>query len=55
MDKEIITFGDYEIEEQKFHRYKSPIFLGDVDNGNILVSNKISSVEKNYKCFIGYL
>ena len=26
MGKEMITFGDIEIEKHKFHRYKSPIF-----------------------------
>ena len=26
MAKEIITFGDFEIEKHKFHRYKNPIF-----------------------------
>ena len=36
MDKEIVTFGDVDIE-------------------NILVSSKISSGEKSYKYFIGYL
>ena len=54
MGKEILTFGDVGIEKHKFYRYKSPIFL-DVDIDNILVSNKISSGEKNYKYFIGYL
>ena len=28
IDKEIITFGDIEIEKHKFHRYKNPIFKG---------------------------
>ena len=27
MDKEILTFGDIEIEKNKFYRYKSPIFF----------------------------
>ena len=27
MGKEILTFGDIEIEKNKFYRYKSPIFL----------------------------
>ena len=36
MDKEIVTFGDVDIE-------------------NVLVSSKISSGEKSYKYFIGYL
>ena len=25
--KEVLTFGDIEIENYKFYRYKSPIFL----------------------------
>ena len=55
MGKEILTFGDIEIEKNKFYCYKSPIFLKDVDIEKVLVSNKISSGEKNYKYFIGYL
>ena len=55
MGKEIIMFDDIEIEKHKFHSYESPIFLEDVDIDSVLVSNKISSDEKNYKCFIGYL
>ena len=27
----------------------------DVDIDNILICSRISSVEKNYKCFIGYM
>ena len=55
MGKEILTFGDIEIEKNKFYRHKSAIFLKDVDIDKVLVSNKISFAEKNYKCFIGYL
>ena len=47
MGKEILTFGDTEIEKHKFYHYKSPTFLLDVDIENILVSNNISSVVKN--------
>ena len=43
-------FGDNEIEKQKFYHYKNTIF-----NDNILISKKISSVEKIYKYFIGYM
>ena len=53
--KEILTFGDIEIEKNKFYHYKSPIFLKDVDIEKALVSNKIFSAEKNYKYFIGYM
>ena len=33
----------------KFYHHKTPIFLGDVDIEKVLVSNKISFGEKNYK------
>ena len=55
MGKEILTFGDIEIEKNKFYRHKTPILLRDVDIEKVLVSNKISCGEKNYKYFIGYL
>ena len=47
MGKQILTFGDIEIEKHKFYHYKSPTFLLDVDIENILVSNNVSSVVKN--------
>ena len=34
---------------------KSPIFVKDEDIDKVLVSKKLSSGEKNYKYFIGYL
>ena len=55
MGKEILTPGDVETEKNKFYRNKTPILLKDVDIQKVLVSNKISFSEKNYKCFIGYL
>ena len=55
MDKEILTFGNIEIEKNKFHRHKTSIHLGDVDVEKVLVSDNISFDEKNYKYFIGYL
>ena len=55
MDKEILTFGNIEIEKSKFHRHKTSIHLGDVDVEKVLVSDNISFGEKNYKYFIGYL
>ena len=54
MDKEILTFGNIEIEKNKFYRNKT-IFFKDEDIEKTLVSNKISFGEKNYKYFIGYL
>ena len=55
MGKEILTFGDIEIEKSKFYRHKSRVPLRDIDIEKVLVSNKISFGEKNYKYFIGYL
>ena len=45
MGKEISTFGNIEIEKIRFTARKVK---------KALASNKISSSEKNYKCFIGY-
>ena len=55
MGKEILSFGDIEHQKNKFYYYKSPVPLRDIDIEKVLVSNKISSGEKNYKYFIGYL
>ena len=44
MGKEILMFGDIEIE--KIYRHENPIFLKDADIEKVLVSKKISSVEK---------
>ena len=46
MGKEILTFGNIEIKKNKFYRHKTPIFLEDADIEKVLVSNKISFVEK---------
>ena len=53
MGKEILTFGDTEIEKNKFYHHNCPTFLKDVDIEKVLMSNKISSGEKNCKYFIG--
>ena len=55
MDKEILMFGNIEIEKINFTVMRLLLFLGDVDIEKILVSNKISFGENNYKYFIGYL
>ena len=56
MSKEILTFCNTEIEKNKFYRNKFPIFLKNADIEKVLLSNKVSFGEKNYKYFIvGYL
>ena len=54
MGKEIITFGNTEIEKQKFCCKNLSFFIKDLDIDNLLIPNKTSSDEKN-KYFIGYL
>ena len=53
MGKEIFTFGDIEIQTNKFYRHKRPAPLRDIDIEKALVSNKISSSKKTCKYFIG--
>ena len=55
MDKETLTFGVIEIEEDKVYGYETPILEIDLDIENILISQKVSFVAKIYRYFIGYL
>ena len=43
------------MKKNKFYHYKSPVPLRIVDIEKVLVSNKISFDDKNYKYFIRYL
>ena len=47
MNKEVISFGNIEIEKLKFHHPKNLILLQDVDIDNIQMSSMISSGEKS--------
>ena len=55
MNKEIIKFREFEIKEHKFLVVKVQFSLEGVDTDDILIPNKISSVEKKYQYFIGYM
>ena len=55
MGKKILMFCNIEIERNKFYCHKTPIFLGDVDIEEVLISSKIFWGKKNYKYFIGFL
>ena len=46
MGEEILMSGDIKIEKDKLYRYKSSIFVEDVDINKVLVSNNISFGEK---------
>ena len=52
MSKEIIGFGNIEIEKYKFPHRKNLILLEEGDIGSTYVSSVVSSGEKNYKYFI---
>ena len=43
------------MKKNKLYRNKTPNFLKDLEIEKLLVSNKISFGEKNYKYFLGYL
>ena len=49
-----MTFDDTEIEEGKFHYYKSPISINDTYTNEIVVSNKLPFAKQDFKYFIGY-
>ena len=50
----IIKFGKNEIQEQKFHQYKEPISIKNIDINKVTVFNKVSFGKKRFKYFIGY-
>ena len=52
MGKDILTFGNIEIEERKIYCNKTPIFLKYVCIKKVLVSNKIIFGEENYKTWL---
>ena len=54
MGKEIISFGDIEVEKYKCHQRKIPISIGAVDFNKIIVSNKVAFGKKGFKYFIQY-
>ena len=47
MDKKFIKFDDTEIEKYKFHQYKRPISIDNIDFDEIVVSNEISFDKKD--------
>ena len=55
MGKETLTFGNIEIEKNKFYCHKNPNFLKDIDIEKVLVSNKIYFGEKQYKYLSHYM
>ena len=55
MEKAIVKFCDIEIEKQKFHQYKRPISIKNIDINKTVESNKASLGEKKgFKYLIAY-
>ena len=54
MGKEIITFSNIGIENQKFHSRKNPILIYHVNIDRIVISTKFPLGKKGFKYFIGY-
>ena len=54
MDKKIIKFHDTEIQKYKFHQYKIPILINNIDINKIVVSNKFPFDKQDFKYFIVY-
>ena len=54
MGKEIITFGDIEVEKHKFHQRKSPISIYDLNFYRTVACNKILFSKIGFKYFTEY-
>ena len=54
MDKKNIKFDTTEIEEYRFHQYKSPFSINNIDINKIVLSNQFTFGKQDFKCFIGY-
>ena len=52
--KKIVKFGDTEIEKHKFHQYKRPISIKEIDINKIFISNKVYFDKKGFQYLIGY-
>ena len=54
MDKEVIKFGDTEIEEYKPHQHEIPISINDIDTNKVVVSSELPFGKQDFNYFIGY-
>ena len=54
MDKEMIKYGDTEVEKRRFYQHKRSISINNIDIIKIVISNKVSFCKTGFKYFIGY-
>ena len=52
LKKEIITFGDVEIQKGKFHHSKNPVLLQDGDIDNRMISIEVPFCKNDFNYFI---
>ena len=55
MGKEVLVFGNIEIEKNKFYHYKSPVPLRNIDIEKVLVSKKFFLAKKKTHKYFHYL
>ena len=48
-----IDIGGTEIENHKFHQYKSPISIRNIDINKVIVSNTVFFSKIDFECYIG--
>ena len=53
MDNYITKLDDTEIEEYKFHQYKSPVSINNLGFNKILISSRFLFGKQDLKYFIG--
>ena len=53
MEKTVITFGDIEIQKQKFHQRKRRISIKNVNIDKKVASNKAPLGRRGFEYFIG--
>lgn len=46
MDKEIISFGDIEIEKRKFHYCEDPSDINNIDIAKLMICDNVFLVKK---------
>ena len=54
MGKEIIMFGNIEVEKNNFHQYKNPVPIYDANIDKLVVSRKFPFGKKGFKYYFGY-
>ena len=52
MNKENLAFFDFEIEKHRFHCFKYPLYINNVNIDKIMISNRVCLGKNDFKYFI---